>query len=337
MNEHNLYRSNISPIPEGLPQPLWSVMIPTYNCAEYLRETLGSVLAQDLGPDLMQIEVVDDCSTKDDPKAVVEELGKGRVSFYRHPQNVGYIQNFNTCLQRSQGQLIHLLHGDDCVRDGFYRKLQQAFDEQPEIGAAFCRIIKMDEHGHWKMIYPLEQPDSGIYVDGLHHIVSRHPIETPSIVVRRAVYEHLDGFDKRFTCCAEDWEMWVRIAAHYPVWYEVEPLAIYRSHSASLTGRFIRTGHNIRDTYMAREIIKSYLPETAMNALSRSKELWGLWGLHCARKLLARQQWTGAIIQIREVLRSYCSFKIVISIIRLAVELGQQWIKGNIQKLTKAY
>ena len=85
-------------------------MIPTYNCANYLRETLTSVLAQDPGAEIMQIEVIDDCSTKDDPQAVVEELGKGRVIFYRQPQNVGHTKNFETCLTRSRGKLI------DCQR-----------------------------------------------------------------------------------------------------------------------------------------------------------------------------------------------------------------------------
>ena len=33
----------------------------------------------------------------------------------------------------------------------------------------------------------------------------------------------------------EDWEMWVRIAAHFPVWYEPEPLALYRVHDSSIT------------------------------------------------------------------------------------------------------
>jgi hypothetical protein len=41
----------------------------------------ASVLAQDPGSEVMQIEVVDDCSTEDDPKAVVEELGQGSRQF----------------------------------------------------------------------------------------------------------------------------------------------------------------------------------------------------------------------------------------------------------------
>jgi glycosyltransferase involved in cell wall biosynthesis len=318
MNEQNLYRSNISPIPEGLPRPLWSVMIPTYNCAEYLRETLGSVLAQDIGPDLMQIEVVDDCSTKDDPKAVVEEWGKGRVGFYRHPQNVGYIQNFNTCLQRSRGKLIHLLHGDDCVRDGFYRKLQQAFDEQPEIGAAFCRIIRMNEQGHWLNFTDLEQLQSGILNNWLERIAVRQRLETPAMVVRREVYEKLGNFDRRFTCSAEDWEMWVRIAAQYPVWYEVEPLAVYRKHSASLTGHSRRIGKNIQDIRMAINIAKPYLPEQTADKLSKmALKHYALYALGHARNYAKLSDFSAAMSQVREALNCSTSPKVLFSLIKL--------------------
>lgn len=318
MPEQHSSRTTIPPFPEGTPRPLWSVMIPTYNCAEYLRETLASVLAQDIGPDLMQIEVVDDCSTKDDPKAVVEELGKGRVGFYRHPQNVGYIQNFNTCLQRSQGQLIHLLHGDDCVRDGFYRKLQQAFDEQPEIGAAFCRIIRMNEQGHWLNFTDLEQPESGILSNWLERIAVRQRIETPSVVVRREVYEKLGGFDSRFTCSGEDWEMWVRIAAQYPVWYEVEPLVAYRKHLASLTGNSRRIGKNIQDIRMAIHIVKGYLPEQTSEKLSHmALEHYALYALGHSRNFAKLGDFSATMSQVREALNCSTSPKVILALMKL--------------------
>jgi glycosyltransferase involved in cell wall biosynthesis len=321
MNEKHPYRTIIPPVPDGEPRPLWSVMIPTYNCARYLRETLASVLAQDIGSEFMQIEVIDDHSTKDDPEAVVKELGNGRVGFYRQSENVGHTKNFETCLKRARGRLIHLLHGDDYVRNGFYGKLQQAFDENPEIGAAFSRHIIMDEHGHWQAISPLEQTDSGLVRNWLEQIASRQRIQTPSIVVRREVYENFGAFDSRLSW-AEDWEMWVRIAAYYPVWYEVEPLALYRMHSASNSGRYVRTGENVRDLRRAIGIFKQYLPNECADKLSKSAlEFYAFEALNSARKLVAVGDTSAAMNQLREALLCRSSLKIIKSSLKLSLKI----------------
>ena len=324
MGEHP-YRAFLPPVPQGEPRPLWSVMIPTYNCANYLRETLSSILAQDPSSEVMQIEVVDDCSTEDDPKAVVEELGQGRVNFYRQPHNVGQLKNFQTCLERSRGKLVHLLHGDDCVRNGFYRKLQGAFQENPEIVAAFCRHIHMDEHGHWHYISPLEQPESGVLKNWLERIAVKQLIQTPSIVVRRDTYEKLGTFDTRLSW-TEDWEMWVRIAANYPVWYEVEPLAMYRQHSNSNSGRKVRTGEDMQDFRRAIGIVKDYLPSDRADELSKKAlDNYARYALNTARMFFNSGDSgdpEAAFNQIREALKCRASFKTVILSINLGLKVA---------------
>ncbi|GAB4376469.1 MAG: hypothetical protein Kow00121_23570 [Elainellaceae cyanobacterium] len=322
MNNANSYREIIVPVQQEASRPLWSVMIPTYNCANYLRETLKSVLAQDPGADIMQIEVVDDCSTKDDPKAVVEEVGQGRVSFYRQPENVGHVRNFNTCLQRSRGHLVHLLHGDDGVRKGFYRKLQRGFEERPEIGAAFCRHIHMNEQGHWHYFSPLEQDESGVLSNWLARIAIKQQIQAPSIVVRREVYEKLGGFDRRIRYWGEDWEMWVRIAAQYPVWYEVEPLALYRTHSVSLSGRSVRSGENIQDFRQAIAIVRNYLPDDRAEQLSnKALDNYARYAINTARKFVNSEDSEAALNQIREALKCYASPQVIFSSLKLSTKL----------------
>jgi hypothetical protein len=323
------YRAVIPPVPEGTTRPLWSVMIPTYNCAAYLRETLTSVLLQDPGPDMMQIEVVDDHSTKDEPEAVVAEVGHGRVAFYRQSQNVGHTENFATCLRRSRGKLIHLLHGDDCVRDGFYRTMQQAFARQPAIGAAFCRQIFMDENGHWQGISPLEQQTSGVFENWLERLAVEQRIMTPSIVVRREVYEAMGGFDARLVC-SEDWEMWVRIAARYPIWYEVEPLALYRMHFDSNTGRHIGTGEDISYTCQAIDIFTQYLPDELAERVSRTaKETYALSALDMAYTMLARGDRRAVTAQIRAALNCSLSLKVVRKLFSLLPCLGSHWVQSR--------
>jgi cellulose synthase/poly-beta-1,6-N-acetylglucosamine synthase-like glycosyltransferase len=335
---HNLNTLHCLPIPtrpEGETRPLWSVMIPTYNCAEYLKQTLTSVLAQDPGPDVMQIQVVDDYSTKDDPKSVVEEIGQGRVEFYQQPQNVGFIRNFETCLQNSRGYLIHQLHGDDSVRQGFYQKMQHLFEREQKIGAAFCRAIYTDESGHWQSLSRAERSTSGILDNWLETIVAGQCIATPSIVVRREVYETLGGFDRRIVCSGEDWEMWVRLAAHYAVAYEPEPLALYRFKPIEdLPPQ--KTQQIIKDMLVASEIIRTYLseqfPEGRMNNLLRqSEETYALWGSIPAKQAFATGDFQGGWAILMEMLRCSHSRRVIQGTMRSFIVGGIRNFKRMVQ------
>jgi GT2 family glycosyltransferase len=299
------HRVAIPPVEAGVVRPLWSVMIPTYECAAYLRETLASVLAQDPGPERMQIQVVDDHSMRDDPEAVVRELGRGRVEFHRQPENVGHSRNFDTCLLRARGHLVHLLHGDDCVREGFYERMERVFEARPDVGAAFCRVVFIDEAGRWKHVVPPVQPESGELRDRVPTLVTQAPVYTPAMVVRREAYERLGGFDRRLRVCGEDLEMWVRIGAHYPVWFEAEPLALYRKHGSSLSGGSVRSGENIRDTRFAFELFRPHLPAgSADRLLRRARRKLALWALLLAGRMVQRGDLAAARTQVREALRS---------------------------------
>jgi GT2 family glycosyltransferase len=306
------WRAPIPPVPDEIPRPLWSVMIPTYNCARYLRETLLSVLEQDPGPSEMQIEVVDDHSTQDDPQVVVEELGAGRVSFHRQSRNVGHTRNFTTCLIRSRGRLIHLLHGDDAVRPGFYATMQRPFLDHPEIGAAFCRYISMSTESHWETIGKLEAPGVGVLEGWLDRIALGQRLQTPCMVVRREVYERLASFDQRSVTTGEDWEMWVRIAAHYPVWYEPEPLALYRVHLESLQNRSVRTGENVRDLRRVIAINREVLPpERADQITRRALEITAETAIRRAGRLLHAGEIQAVRAQAREALRTIRSPRVL--------------------------
>jgi glycosyltransferase involved in cell wall biosynthesis len=96
-----LVAPEVATLPPGIVRPLWSVMIPTYNCTPYLQEAILSVLAQDMGPAHMQIEVVDDASTDAEVEQLEASIGGGRIQYYRQSVNVGSLRNFETCLNRS--------------------------------------------------------------------------------------------------------------------------------------------------------------------------------------------------------------------------------------------
>jgi GT2 family glycosyltransferase len=316
-------RARIVPPADAVARPQWSVMIPTFNCAEQLRSALTSVLRQDPGPEQMQIEVVDDCSTSDDPQAVVREIAGDRVTFVRQPRNVGHVANFNTCLQRSRGVLVHLLHGDDAVRDGFYRTLQPAFATCPAPGAAFCRYISIDERGHWQTISALERPDAGLLHGWLEQIAVGQRLQPPCMVVRRDVYEQLGGFDPRIGRYGEDWEMWARIAARYPVWFEPQPLAMYRVGSASLSATSMRSGQNVADILRAIDIIAAHLPrERAGVVREQAREVAATTALRRARRSIDAGDTATALAQVRAAARTSRSRAVVLGLAHTALRFA---------------
>jgi hypothetical protein len=280
------------PIPpvDRTDRPFWSVMIPTYNSDHYLAESLGSVLAQDPGPEHMQIEVVDDHSTVGDTEAVVRSIGGDRVGYFRQPRNVGSHANFDTCFRRAYGTTVHVLHADDWVRPGFYERLEAGLRSHPEAGAAFARHIYADGDGHWQTISPLERSSAGILDGWLKKIASGQRLTTPSIVIRRSTVEAIGGYDARGGSMGEDWEMWVRIATRFPVWFEPEPLAVYRVfRPGSLTGSSDRLQLS-RDMFDYTDIVESYLfdylsEDEANAALKRARAMYARWAVEAAVEL----------------------------------------------------
>jgi glycosyltransferase involved in cell wall biosynthesis len=269
----------IAPIPEGTESRLWSVMIPVYNCSEYLTEAILSVLQQDPGPEVMQIEVVDDCSTDADIETLVWAIGKGRVSYFRQPKNAGSLRNFETCINRAVGDYIHLLHGDDRVKPGYYSRIAQLFTQYPAAGAAYSAWDNIDGGSSFTHPSRIEADQPCILENWLHKLAECPRIQYVAITVKRSVYEHLGSFYG--VTYGEDWEMWARIAKHYPMAYTPEILAQYRQHKNSITWRSYQTGQNIRDIQKVTSTIVKYLPVKDQHGMiKRARKNYVYWILN---------------------------------------------------------
>jgi glycosyltransferase involved in cell wall biosynthesis len=303
-------------------------MIPVYNGAQYLPDALLSVLIQSLPEENMQIEVVDDASTDADVKEIVERIGKGRIKYYRQEVNVGSLRNFETCLNRSKGEIVHLLHGDDRVRPGFYKKISGLFAQYPEVGAAFCRYNYIDEKGAEKLKHPAEMAEDGILENWLLRIAEACSIQYVSIAVKREVYERLGSFYGLIY--GEDWEMWVRIARIYQVAYTPEILADYRSHDSSITGNKFLNGGVLKDMKQVIELIRNYIPEAKRRtARKMAIKKASYYGIEIARMVWFRTKNTGYVnANIMQVIKMNILDRYVIkSIFNLYVQIFKSGIR----------
>lgn len=286
MHQPVMPRTPIAPVPPDSCRPRWSVMIPTYKGARYLGATLESVLAQAPAAGEMQIEVIDDGSPDDRSRELVERIAGDRVAYLRKPRNEGLVANFNTCIERSRGEFLHILHDDDLVLPGFYACMEAALRADPSLGAAFCRYVLIDDRNRWRHLAPMLFESSRKIDRPALQLGRRNLIRTPAIVVRRSIYERIGGFDPRVSHTA-DWEMWVRIAANTDVWYEDRPLALYREHAGSDTSNLARSGENLRQIRRAIDLFHEQLPAEIRSGCRGLGHVWAaMIGLHTAKALL---------------------------------------------------
>jgi glycosyltransferase involved in cell wall biosynthesis len=277
-------------------------MIPTYECAGYLAEVLESVLNEEVPPAEMQIEVVDD-SSGDDPESVLRRVGAGRVGFYRQPSNVGIAANLTSCIRRSRGHLVHVLHGDDAVLPGFYRAYSALFTAYPEAVMAFSRAVAIDEDGRRLGLRGEGFSAARIVDDALESLITENYVVASSAVVRRRAYEELGGFNQTLSHTA-DWEMWMRVASTGPVGYLHEPYVLYREHVASDSNKAVLEARNIDEYVRATELGIELLPPARRPALRRSaRRKYAAVAEYYRRELHSRGQHRAALRHARRALR----------------------------------
>lgn len=299
----------IAPVAEYTVRPLWSIMIPVYNCLSYLQETLKCVLAQDAGPEYMQIVVVDDCSTDGDVGAMVQAIAGQRVKYFQQPKNQGSLRNFETCLNLATGYWVHILHGDDLVMPGFYREVEKLFHHYPEAGAAFTNFSHITSNND--IIYEIDallnQP--GIIKDFLVQNAQKLLVQPPAIVVKRAVYEQLGGFYA--VHYGEDWEMWTRIAAYFPIAYSPVCLANYRYYTNnSITQLSIVSGQNVHDIITIIDIMQAYLPLSERASIKKAaRREYALYCISLAHSLYNTNR-AASLRQVRGALQLSTDIKV---------------------------
>ena len=184
----------------------------------------------------MQIALVEDASQalSAEAKAFRRECEALDIEIFSFVHRAGLAGNWNRCLELSRGHLIHILHQDDRVRPQFYAATAAGFASQPDVGASFTQHVFISEEGTALRYGHLQMAQPGLLNDWLEYVIANLAIQCAAIVVRRSTYEHLGGFDTSYTYCL-DRDMWQRIAAEYPLWYDPAPLAEYRVHGRSVT------------------------------------------------------------------------------------------------------
>lgn len=117
-----------------MPPPKFSVLMPVYDGAGVIAETLGTILRQDYGD--FEIVIGDDAST-DNLTEVLLQFPDPRIKTFRNERNLGYGANLERCRRRASpgSDILVLMAQDDLLAAGYFRKLADIFHAHHEVGA----------------------------------------------------------------------------------------------------------------------------------------------------------------------------------------------------------
>lgn len=215
---------------------LVSVIIPTYNRPDYLREAVDSVFAQTYSA--AEILVIDDGSSDEGArtKSVIKPyLAADSASrrlpkiIYLYQENCGLVSAVNRGLALARGEYIQRLDDDDRLLPEKIARSVELFQAQPAVGLVATGYYHIDAAG--RRIHtcpPRPCPEPARLLNVLMGCISTWA----GVMVRSHVHQKVGPYrDVR----AQDYEMWIRIAREFKVETINLPLAEYRRHPGNST------------------------------------------------------------------------------------------------------
>ncbi len=208
--------------------PAVSVVIPTYNRADFILESVTSVLDQTFQD--FEVVVVDDGSSDNTP-ALIRSVADSRIR-YLYQVNKGVAAALNMGWRAARGDYIGRLDSDDRWHPDLLMRLVPTLESNPAIGLAYARAQWMDQKGRRlpQMLgapekFPNQTLKSLLYGDFVCPV---------AVIFRRACIEQVNGYDETLIA-NEDWDLWIRMSTLSRFAYLEEVLADYRTHPGNLT------------------------------------------------------------------------------------------------------
>ena len=208
--------------------PRVTVVIPTYNRRDLVHEAIASVTAQSY-PDC-EVIVVDDGSN-DGTGEVVRRFGGVR---YVYQSNCGVSAARNVGVACGRGELIAFLDSDDLWQPDKLAHQVALFEQYPDVQICQTDEIWVRNGVRVNPHHKHRKTGGDIFARSLELCL----VSPSAVMMRRALFARLGGFDEALPAC-EEYDLWLRITARLPVHFIALPLVVKRGgHADQLSHRF---------------------------------------------------------------------------------------------------
>lgn len=202
--------------------PIFSIVIPAYNQAEFLPTTIQSVLDQTLTD--FEIIVVNDASP-DNTTEVVNQITDPRIKLIVHEQNKRLPATRNTGMRAARGKYIALLDSDDFFHPRKLEMHAEFFEGAPEIDVTYNARFELNYSD--TTIRELVRPPLTV---NLYDLIHGHPFTPSDMVLRKKAIETVGFFDERYIAGGEDMEYPAKLALAGCLFASIDRALNYRRH-----------------------------------------------------------------------------------------------------------
>jgi glycosyltransferase involved in cell wall biosynthesis len=213
-----------------------TVAIPTLNGSRYIEEAISSVLKQTY--DDFELLIIDNYST-DGTKKIVQEFRDPRIQYIRNPKQVNIITNWNNCLKSAKGDYLLILGDDDSIYPSFLQETVMTLDNNQEVGFVYAKCYKVDEKGKNKAPWGYQYMPQGKH-SGADYIIESAKLgvnltNSTTTLINLNLVKKVGQFSPEVSDNTFDFNMWLKIANVYPVYFINEFLASYREHDKQVS------------------------------------------------------------------------------------------------------
>jgi glycosyltransferase involved in cell wall biosynthesis len=220
-------------------QPKVSIVTPSFQQAAFLEQTICSVLEQDYLN--LEYMVIDGGST--DGSAEIIRRYADRMAYWVSERDSGQAEAINKGLLRATGEIVAWVNSDDYYLPGAIQRAVEVLQGQPELGFVYGDVLAVDGEGR-----PVNRMRYGDW--GLDGLMCFRMIGQPSVFMRRSALEQA-GLLRDEMGYLLDHDLWLRIAARFPVKYVPELWSAARYHAAAKnvaqTERFCQEAYRLAE------------------------------------------------------------------------------------------
>lgn len=245
---------------------LVTILIPTYNRAEFLREAIKSAVTQTHQE--LEIIVLDDASPDETALVVAEFSDDPRLRYVCHPNNLGIVGNWRAGIESAQGEFLCLLHDDDTFEPTFVENLLRPMQNDTRLILSFCDHWVMDTEGQ-RNVQKTEEASKRFYrralqqgnlVDFAQSALVDNSLPVGATLFRKSMIP-LDFIDEQAKGAIDAWLFLQCVNTGCAAYYVSERLMNYRVHSGGMSasmpihmaeGHLFRFKSILSDTNLAR-------------------------------------------------------------------------------------